>query len=177
MLREAGRGGTLAGGATRDMTSFDGSEKSRFVAWGTELRAVHTRLRDALRVTGESLDSDVLERTATRDLLVLCHGFCAALSGHHRGEDVALFPAIATAHPELRETLDKLQQDHAMIGQLIGTLLGAIDAAATPAELAGHLEGIAAIMESHFRYEERQLLSVLETLALDADPRDVLGPL
>ncbi|MDQ0727279.1 hypothetical protein [Microbacterium sp. W4I20] len=36
---------------------------------------------------------------------------------------------------------------------------------------------IAAIMESHSRYEERQLLSVLETLELDADPGRVLGPL
>ncbi len=32
-------------------------------------------------------------------------------------------------------------------------------------------------MESHLRYEERQLLSVLDRLALDADPREVLGPL
>lgn len=32
-------------------------------------------------------------------------------------------------------------------------------------------------MESHFRYEERQLLTVLETLSLDADPGDVFGPL
>lgn len=32
-------------------------------------------------------------------------------------------------------------------------------------------------MESHFRYEERQLLSVLETLELSADVDAVLGPL
>lgn len=32
-------------------------------------------------------------------------------------------------------------------------------------------------LENHFRYEERQLLGVLEGLALDADVRDVLGPL
>lgn len=44
------------------------------------------------------------------------------------------------------------------------------------AELDQHLEGIAAIMDSHFRYEERQLLTVLDTLALESDPRDVLGP-
>ncbi|MGH3503233.1 MAG: hypothetical protein ACRDQA_20410 [Nocardioidaceae bacterium] len=35
----------------------------------------------------------------------------------------------------------------------------------------------AAVMENHFRYEERQLRTVLDTLALDAEPRDVLGPL
>jgi hypothetical protein len=49
--------------------------------------------------------------------------------------------------------------------------------AAFPAALNRHLEGIAAIMESHFRFEERRLLTVLETMALSADPRDVLGPL
>jgi hypothetical protein len=32
-------------------------------------------------------------------------------------------------------------------------------------------------MESHFRYEERQLLTVLDSLALDADPGETLGPL
>jgi hypothetical protein len=32
-------------------------------------------------------------------------------------------------------------------------------------------------MESHLRYEERKLLTVLETLALDADRDAVLEPL
>ncbi len=96
---------------------------------------------------------------------------------HHEGEDRELFPAIAAEHPELRDTLRKLEQDHSMIGHLLGGLQAAVDSAASPDELARHLEGIAAIMESHFRYEERQLLTVLETLALDADPARVLGPL
>ncbi|WP_029153775.1 hypothetical protein [Microbacterium gubbeenense] len=46
-----------------------------------------------------------------------------------------------------------------------------------PKDLSLHLEGITAIMESHFRYEERQLLEVLKTLALDADSERVLGAL
>lgn len=32
-------------------------------------------------------------------------------------------------------------------------------------------------MESHFRYEEREFLTILDALALDADPQDVFGPL
>jgi hypothetical protein len=40
-----------------------------------------------------------------------------------------------------------------------------------------HLEGVAAIMENHFRYEERQLITVLENLELHAAVKDVLGPL
>ena len=40
-----------------------------------------------------------------------------------------------------------------------------------------HLDGIEAVMESHFRYEERALLSVLDGLSLEADPGQVLDPL
>ncbi|MGY1604398.1 hypothetical protein [Geodermatophilus sp. SYSU D00815] len=46
-----------------------------------------------------------------------------------------------------------------------------------PAELDRHLEGIAAVVENHFRYEERALLTVLETVDLSADPGAALGPL
>ncbi|MDQ0727281.1 hemerythrin domain-containing protein [Microbacterium sp. W4I20] len=149
-------------------------EKIRLVAWSRELRSVHERLRNALLIAQEAAASG---EPPGRDLLLFCHGFCAALTGHHEGEDRELFPAIAAEHPELRDTLRKLEQDHSMIGHLIGGLQLAVDSSAGTDELARHLEGIAAIMESHFRYEERQLLSVLETLELDADPGRVLGPL
>ncbi|WP_285596576.1 hemerythrin domain-containing protein [Kineosporia sp. NBRC 101731] len=147
----------------------EGGEKARLVAWSHELRRVHARLRQALAVTRDTSDP--------RDLLLFCHGFCSALDGHHRGEDRTLFPAIAAAHPQLQSTLRKLEQDHSMIGHLISGLQAAVDRAATPGELQRHLQGVAAIMESHFRYEERMLLTVLEGLALDASPEEVLGPL
>lgn len=121
-------------------------------------------------------DGEPAER-ATRDLLLFCHGFCLALAAHHEGEDRYLFPAIAAEHPELREVLRKLEQDHSMVAHLLAGLQAAVRSAATPAQLDDHLEGIAAIIESHFRYEERELLRILDTLAFDADPVRVLGPL
>ena len=84
---------------------------------------------------------------------------------------------IAAAHPELRGALRRLEQDHAMIAQLLKDLQAATDRADPPDRLGLHLDGIAAIMESHFQYEERQLLVVLDTVMLDGDPREVLGPL
>lgn len=147
------------------------------IAWSHELRIVHERLREALRVTRTALNNGEEAEPATRELLLFCHGFCAALTGHHAGEDRELFPAIAAAHPGLRDTLRYLTQDHSMIAHLLTGLRAAIDRGASPAELDQHFEGIAAIMENHFRYEEGQLIRVLDTLALDADPRDVLGPL
>ncbi|WP_151526718.1 hemerythrin domain-containing protein [Serinicoccus kebangsaanensis] len=151
-------------------------EKERMVAWGRELRAVHDRLREALRVTREAGEAPRTPEQA-RELLLFCRGFCAALTGHHEGEDRMLFPAIAERHPELRDTLAKLSQDHSMIGYLLTGLGDAVDGSATPEELDRHLEGLAAIMESHFRFEERALLGILDTLDLDADAQEVLGPL
>lgn len=90
-------------------------EKARLIAWSRELRTVHERLREALQLTRAALAAGEPAEPAQRDLLLFCHGFCAALTGHHEGEDRELFPAIAAAHPELRDTLGKLQQDHSMI--------------------------------------------------------------
>jgi hemerythrin-like domain-containing protein len=155
-------------------------DTTRLIAWSAELRRVHERLRQALAVTRAALAAGEPTAEAGRDLLLYCHGFCAALTGHHAGEDRELFPAIAAAHPELRGILRDLEQDHSMIAHLLTGLQAAVGDPAIPATTADlhlHLEGIAAIMESHFRYEERKLLSVLESLALDAHPHDVLGPL
>jgi hemerythrin-like domain-containing protein len=152
-------------------------QKTRLVAWSHEMRTVHDRLREALRVTRTAVDAGDPATPAARDLLLYCRGFCAALAGHHESEDRALFPAIADRHPELRDTLRNLVQDHSMIAHLLAGLEDAVRRSATPAELDRHLEGVAAIMESHFRYEERELLTVLETLELDAHPHEAMGPL
>lgn len=64
-----------------------------------------------------------------------------------------------------------------MIAHLLAGVENAVDRPATPTELDRHLEGVAAIMESHFRYEERKLLIVLETLELNVDSHDALGPI
>jgi hemerythrin-like domain-containing protein len=159
-------------------------EKTRLIAWDRELRAVHHRLRAALEVTRAAV-LDGTETTgpaeaaepATQELLLYCHGFCAALNGHHRGEDSALFPSLAKQHPQLGETLRSLQQDHSMIAHLLNALQAAVQRSAPAAELERHLDGISAIVESHFRYEERQLLLALETLSSDLDPGVALGPL
>lgn len=152
-------------------------ETTRLVAWSDELRAVHTRLRRALSITRKALAAGEPVDAVSGDLLLVCHGFCTALTRHHEGEDRHLFPAIAEKYPMLRDTLWKLQQDHSMIAHLIRDLEAAIRTDTSQRDLSRHLEGISAIMESHFRYEERQLLAVLDTLQLDIAPSSALGPL
>lgn len=152
-------------------------EPTRLVAWSDELERTHVALRRALDVTREAVASGTSTASAGRDLLLYCRGFCVALDGHHRGEERHLFPAIATAYPQLRPVLRALEQDHSMIASFLGGLEAAVDRAGTPDELSAHLDGVAAIMESHFRYEERQLLTVLQTLDLPVSTAAALGPL
>jgi hemerythrin-like domain-containing protein len=151
-------------------------EKSRLIAWNRELADAHQRLRQALRIARDALDAGDAG-LAGGDLLLYCHGFCAALSGHHLSEDAALFPVLAARHPTLRPVIAKLTQDHEMIAALLAQFAGALSAPATPGEVARHLDGLSAVMESHFNYEERQLLATLSALDLAADPHAVLGPL
>ncbi len=148
-------------------------EQARLIAWNRELTAAHQRLRQALRIARDALDAGSYAgdaRQAGADLLLYCHGFCAALSGHHVSEDAALFPELSARHPGLRPVIAKLAQDHEMIAALLTQFGHAVTAAAGPDELARHLDGLSAIMESHFRYEERQLIGVLAELRLAADP-------
>jgi hemerythrin-like domain-containing protein len=151
-------------------------EKNRLIAWNRELTAAHQRLREALRVTRDALDAGEAG-PAGAGLLLYCHGFCAALSGHHLSEDAALFPELSARHPRLRPVIAKLGQDHEMIAALLAQFGHALTASATPGELVRHLDGLSAIMESHFAYEERRLLGALAALHLEADPHALLGPL
>lgn len=48
---------------------------------------------------------------------------------------------------------------------------------ASPVVLAGHLDGLAAIVEPHFRFAERALLDILQRLDLSASTEDAFGPL
>jgi hypothetical protein len=151
--------------------------RARSLAWASQLRNTHTRLRDALALARGTLEDGVTPDLPATELHLYCVGFCAALSGHHRAEDAGLFPAIERAHPELVDVLRYLRSDHAQLEHLLGALRLAIAGGEAPDALLRHLDGVEAIMESHFGYEERQLLAVLERLDLDADPTTVLGPL
>lgn len=157
-------------------------EKTRLVAWYDEMQAVHGRLRRALELVRDAAhDDDPHPSDPVADLLVYCRGFCTALTRHHTAEDAVLFPELERRHPDLADVLRRLRQDHGMIAYLVADLEHALDRATDPLAsrdaVGRHLDGVGAIMESHFRYEERALGGVLAALDLGARREDVLGPL
>jgi hypothetical protein len=155
-------GGAPASGST---------ERAR--ALGAELRRLHDRIRDVLDDARDGLDP--AERSAALgglgdDLVLRCHAVCTTLGRHHRDEDTALIPWLLREHPGSAEVVARLEQDHAMIASLLAELERALRSGASSEVVLGHLEGVDAIMESHFRYEERELVPVLDASVGDGPP-------
>ncbi|MGJ9424054.1 hemerythrin domain-containing protein [Aeromicrobium sp. CF3.5] len=139
---------------------------------------MHERLRTSVGIARDAIDDDPHDIELGRDLLLYCWGFCQALDGHHRSEDTALFPMLLDIDPGLAEVVATLKRDHSMLNHLIGAMQQALQRHESADQLHRHLDGIEAVMQTHFGYEERQLRGVLERL----DPGDVgvarlLGPL
>ncbi|MEP6563168.1 MAG: hemerythrin domain-containing protein [Nakamurella sp.] len=143
----------------------------RVTAWGLEMRAVHQRLRDTLQFAREAVEDGSETDSLAKNLELFCWGFCGALTGHHGSEDATLFPLLLRRAPELAGTVQKLVQDHNMLALLIGDLEFALAATSEQAILLRHLDGIEAVMETHFRFEEKQLVEVLDEMA------DLIGSL
>jgi hypothetical protein len=152
-------------------------ERARILAWSAEMRHVHQRLADALVIVRESIEAGD-PALPSLDPLTYCWAFCAALEGHHEGEDKALFPRLVEQHPELAEVVGHLSRDHQMIGHLLGEFRHSMAAGGSSVAMLRHLDGLEAVMTTHFRFEEKRLLGVLDELDLgDVSPDRVFGPL
>lgn len=128
-------------------------------AFGNQLVEVHIWLRDQLARLRDDLAAPP-ERP--RDLRVHCLTFCAALRRHHTGEDGALFPLLANGQPELAPVLQALARDHAFVDGILRRVEELVAAAADDdVGVRAELDGLAALLDSHFSYEERQLAALL----------------
>jgi hypothetical protein len=165
-------GGRVPVGEGAGSTPGSGS-RERVHALGAELRRLHDRIRNLLDDALDEADPVAGAVAVGGDLVLRCRAVCATLGTHHRDEDAALFPWLRREHPGLATVVDRLEQDHAMIGALLAELDRVVRAGAGREVVRRHLEGVDAIMESHFRYEERELLPVLDALVGDGPPLPV----
>ena len=147
----------------------------RLTAFGNQLVEVHIWLREQLADLRDAVDGYVAgSGLPPRDLRVHCLAFCSALTRHHTGEEGVAFPAIAGEHPELREVITELRTDHNRIDWILRSLELLLESLppepdpATAARVRAELDGLSAIMETHFVYEEKKLISALN--ALDPPP-------
>ena len=139
----------------------------RLAAFGTQLIDVHIWLREELAALREDIDAYLAGGTRPRELRAHCLAFCSALNRHHTGEDDGAFPELARQFPELRPVLEELRRDHRLVEdslQRVQALVGALDQATDPAGVRRELDSLAALMETHFLYEEKRIVSALNTL-------------
>ena len=156
-----------------DGPGFHGTVSVRLVALSEQLVRVHQELRERLA----ALRSDP-QGPISQDLLSHCLSFCSAVHSHHTGEDQQLFPALRAAAPELGPVIGKLEEDHGLVAGIVGQLRDLLAArpAADPARLQRELDGLTAILESHFRFEERRIAAALDTLGPENQFPSVFSP-
>jgi hemerythrin-like domain-containing protein len=138
----------------------------RLTAFGNQLIEVHLWLREQLELLRGELES-APAGGRPRDLSLHCLAFCAAVGRHHGGEDAVAFPELADQFPELRPVLEELGRDHRLVGELLGRLEELLGGGLDPeraADARTELDSLAALLESHFTYEERRLVAALNSL-------------
>jgi hypothetical protein len=155
----------------------------RAAALSEQLVDVHRALRERLTSLRQEAAGGTgyraADATTGEDLLSHCLSFCTAIQTHHTGEDSQLLPALRAAAPELATVIDNLIEDHAVVAGIlrqIRELLTLGPAPSGPDALGRELDGLIAILESHFSYEERRIAKALDALGPGAWTAEVFAP-
>ncbi|MFG2959350.1 hemerythrin domain-containing protein [Streptomyces sp. NPDC048291] len=146
------------------------------VALSRQLAQAHEELRRRLREIRTGLGH---RRSDDDVLLTHCLAFCTALTSHHQGEDDGLFSQLLRERPDLAPTIARLVEDHGLITSILSRVSELADRSAGPhgsalEAIGRELDGLAAIMESHFRYEERTISEALDGRTPDSDWPDLV---
>jgi iron-sulfur cluster repair protein YtfE (RIC family) len=152
----------------------------RITAFGNQLIDMHIWLREELDRLREDVDGYLAGGGAgerPRELRAHCLTFCSLLTGHHTGEDDGVFPTIAEQFPALRPVLEELTRDHRLVADALRELerlVGGLGPVTDPAEarrIRSELDTLAALLETHFTYEEKKLVAALNALGTPAGGR------
>lgn len=146
-------------------------------AAGDHLAAIHDMYRQGLAQVGHVLDQVVdgaagigEAREAVRELGLrtaveragsFCGQLCRAVETHHRIEDAYLYPALRIADGGLGPVIDRLDEEHVVVHELLVRLDATLVAVAREPDRVGVLlhefAHLRRLLESHFVYEEQQI--------------------
>jgi hemerythrin-like domain-containing protein len=134
--------------------------------------AAHNALRGFVAAARAAPSSDAAP-SLTEQLRAHCQTVCAYLHGHHTSEDSAFFPYLAQVNPDLGPALERLRREHLVVDRILRDLdasVGADDAGRVREEL----DRLATELETHFAYEEEQIVPALNALTgpVPWDPQD-----
>lgn len=94
-----------------------------------------------------------------------CESYCRLVTMHHGVEDAALFPQLRRADPRLAPVVDRLQQEHRVIHDVLErvdrALIALVDGTGDLDGLRHTVDIMSDTLLSHLAYEERELLEPL----------------
>ena len=141
---------------------------------------MHDGLRgelDRLRELVAQLEQGDVDPSAVRSFLnrmtirqnnwtlgVYCATYCRIVTGHHTLEDRSVFPHLKARAPELGDVIDRLQEEHEVIADLLERIDAAIVALVSSEgieEVRATVDALTDAMASHLSYEERELVEPL----------------
>jgi Hemerythrin HHE cation binding domain len=130
--------------------------------------------RLAVEVAGGAPAADVMAGVRALEttgplwrLRASCLHYCRFVHHHHALEDRALFPELRRVNPEIGPVVERLQEDHRRVGDLLGGVesgaqaLEESDVPEARTAVADALEELAAHLLAHLELEEE---SIAETL-------------
>ena len=138
------------------------------------LRQELTQIRDLLgQVRAGALSAQAarasLNETAMRQnnwtLGAFCAQYCNLLTQHHGIEDGAVFPHLRRADPALAPVVDRLEQEHLVIHEVVeGVDRALAELIRHPDDFSGVQEAVDTLTDvllSHLSYEEQQIAEPL----------------
>ena len=150
-------------------------------AVGRHLADVHDHLRqelDQIRDMLEQVKQGSLAASAARAALsqmtvrqnnwtlgAYCAAYCTMITQHHGLEDRAVFPHLRRADPGLAPVIDRLEQEHVIIHEVVeGVDRALVGLVAKPDDFTDVQEAVDALtdaLRSHLAYEEQQITEPL----------------
>ncbi|GAB3595543.1 hypothetical protein GCM10027446_20980 [Angustibacter peucedani] len=164
----------------REYTDHEQAVGQHLVDVHDMLRSELAQLRDlvgqVLRTAGaaesvEAARSHVAQMTLRQNswtLGVYCLQYCRVVTGHHGLEDESVFPHLRRRDPRLAPVVDRLEQEHHVIHDVLEEVDQALVAMVSePGGLAKVRDAVDLLTDtllSHLSYEERELVEPLARL-------------
>ncbi|ROS75268.1 LLM class flavin-dependent oxidoreductase [Cellulomonas sp. PhB143] len=102
-----------------------------------------------------------------------CESYCRLVTTHHTIEDRSMFPSLRRFEPRLGPVVDRLEEEHVAIhdvleavDQALVAMVGEEDQAAGLAGLRAAVDLLSDTLLSHLSYEERELVEPLARLGV-----------
>jgi hypothetical protein len=151
-----------------------GSAGQHLVDVHDHLRQELAQVRDVLRQVKDGAVTPgrargLLNQMAVRQnnwtLGAYCEAYCTLITGHHGLEDGSVFPHLRRAEAGLVPVLDRLQEEHVAIHEVVEAVDRAlVDLVRTPGdftEVDAAVDLLTDALLSHLAYEEQQLVGPL----------------